>query len=187
MIPCTPNGELARELRLIVEQEQRDGIKLKIIETGGRTIKSQVQKSNPRATPGCSYGDCVACQEGRGKGGECRKSNVQYCMCCKLCPEEDPTVYIGETARNLYTRSKEHFKNYKSKKKDNFILKHQVEKHEGMPANFSASVTNKFRDCLSRQVSEAVTIRRCGEKVLNSKSEWHQPALFRVQSEIIRC
>ena len=63
----------------------------------------------------------------RGKGGECRKSNVQYCMCCKLCPAEDPTIYIGETARNLYTRSKEHFKNYKSQNNDSFILKDRVE------------------------------------------------------------
>ena len=186
MIPSTPNGELARELRLIVEQEQREGIKLKIVETGGRTIKSQVQKSNPTATPGCSNGDCVACSEGKGKGGNCRKSNVQYCMCCKMCTEEDPTIYIGETARNLYTRTKEHIKNYKSNKGDSFILNHQVEKHGSLPADFSASVTNRFRDCLSRQVSEDVTIRRSGPNVLNSKSEWHQPALFRVQSEIVR-
>ena len=128
----------------------------------------------------------MACKESRGQGGDCRKSNVQYCMCCKLCPAEDPTVYIGETARNIYTRGKEHFNNYKSKKSDSFILKHQIEKHDGQDADFSASVTNKFRDCLSRQVSEAVTIRRSGDRVLNSKSEWHQPALFRVQSEIIR-
>ena len=103
-----------------------------------------------------------------------------------MCPKEDPTVYIGETARNLYTRGKEHIKNYKSKQKDSFIYKHQEDKHEGQPAEFDAKVTNQFRDCLSRQVSEAVEIRRSGPNVLNSKSEWHQPALFRVQSEIIR-
>ena len=105
-------------------------------------------------------------------------------MCCKLCPKEDPTIYIGETARNLFTRTKEHISNYKYKKEDSFILNHQVEKHASLPAEFS--VTDRFRDCLSRQVSEAVTIRRSGPNVLNSKSEWHQPASFRVQSEIVR-
>ena len=42
------------------------------------------------------------------------------------------------------------------------------------------------RDCLTRQVREAVLIRRSQVQVLNSKSEWHQPALFRVQQEIER-
>ena len=56
----------------------------------------------------------------------------------------------------------------------------------GAEADFKASVTHSFRDCLSRQVSEAVYIRRSEKPVLNSKSEWHQPALFRVQSEILR-
>ena len=83
MVPCTPNGELARELRLIVEQEQREGIKLKIVETGGRTIKSQVQRSNPTETPGCNYLDCVPCKEGRGQGGSCTKSNVHCWMSCE--------------------------------------------------------------------------------------------------------
>ena len=107
-------------------------------------------------------------------------------MLCKLCPESEPTEYIGETARNLYTRCKEHIKKSKSKKsEDSFVRKHQVEKHSGADPQFSAKVRNNYRDCLSRQVGEAVAIRRSGGKLLNSKSEWHQPPLFRVQSEII--
>ena len=108
-------------------------------------------------------------------------------MLCKLCPESNPTEYIGETAQNLYTRCKEHIQKSKSKKKskDSFIRKHQLEKHAGAEAQFSAKVKNTYRDCLSRQVGEAVAIRRSGRELLNSKSEWHQPPLFRVQSEIV--
>ena len=91
MIPCTPNGELARELRLIVEQEQREGIKLKIIETGGRTIKSQIQKSNPTATPGCSNGDCVACSGGRGAIVE---SPMFSTVCAASCALKKTPQYI---------------------------------------------------------------------------------------------
>ena len=59
-------------------------------------------------------------------------------------------------------------------------------KHHDRPAMFNAKVTGTFKDCLSRQVSEGVEIRRSNKIVLNTKSEWHQPALWRVQREILR-
>ena len=49
-----------------------------------------------------------------------------------------------------------------------------------------AGVTVCTRDCLSRQVREAVLFRRSNHNVLNSKSGWHQPVLYRVQQEIVR-
>ena len=163
-------------------------MKYKIVESGGRTLKSKLQKSNPTATPGCDNADCLACAGGRGKGGPCMKSNVQYELECELCPDTDKCVYIGESSRNLYTRAKEHIGKYKSRKRshDSFIKKHQEEKHQGRQAQFKAKTTGVFRDCLSRQVSEGVYIRRSDKTVLNSKSEWHQPPLWRVQNKIIR-
>ena len=100
----------------------------------------------------------------------------------------DGCIYIGESSRNLYTRSKEHIAKYESKKqnKDSFIKKHQIEVHNDRPAKFNAKVTGMFTECLSRQISEGVEIRRSNKNVLNSKSEWHQPALWRVHSEIVR-
>ena len=73
------------------------------METGGVTIKSGLQKSNSFATPGCADISCVLCKGGRGMGGNCRKSNIQYSMECGLCPDENPTEYIG---------AGEHFRNY---------------------------------------------------------------------------
>ena len=105
-----------------------------------------------------------------------------------LCPVDNPTIYVGETARNLYTRAKEHLDTYRYRvrggKKESFILKHQVEKHDCREPNFTAKVTKTFTDCLTRQVSESIFIRRTEEDILNSKSEWHQPSLFRVQQEV---
>ena len=103
-----------------------------------------------------------------------------------MCPEDKPTMYTGETSRNLFTRAAEHYSNYRGAKDDCFILKHQNEVHGGAEARFNAKVTHSFRDCLTRQVSEAVHIRRSNIEVLNSKSEWHQPALYTVRSEIVR-
>ena len=173
-------------LREVEAAEAEPGLRFKILESGGTRIKNIVQVSNPTASPLCQSGDCLAC---RGGGvGLCRKSNVQYQMDCNLCPEDKKWSYIGETARNLYSRSKEHVKNYEKKKKEgeSFMGRHSDEKHHGVEANFSARVTGMFRDCLSRQVSEGVSIRRCKNEVLNSKAEWHQPALWRVRSEITK-
>ena len=58
-------------------------------------------------------------------------------------------------------------------KQDSFLQKHQQEKHQGRPAVFTAKVTGKFQDCLSRQVAEGVEIRRCTAYLMNTKSEWH--------------
>ena len=116
------------------------------------------------------------------------KSNVTYEMECRLCPEGDKCVYVGETSRNLFTRANEHMEKYRSTKRnpDSFIKKHQLDCHHDLPADFKAMVTGSYKDCLSRQVSEAVQIRRSNGNVLNSKSEWHQPPLWQVQSEILR-
>ena len=56
-------------------------------------------------------------------------------------------------------------------------MKHQLECHNSQPAAFTAKVTGEYRDCLTRQVAEGVAIRWC-------KSEWHQPSLWRVRSEL---
>ena len=172
-------------MRKAAEETERDGIKFTFIEMGGRTIKRELQRSNPTATPGCSKPDCACCKVERGKGGQCHRNNVNYKVTCKLCPEGREAVYIGETARNLYFRMKEH---NSSKGEGSFISRHIEEAHRGREGNFEARVTKTNKDCLSRQVREGVQISQQGHKnpLMNSKSEWHQPSLYRIQSEIVR-
>ena len=62
----------------------------------------------------------------------------------------------------------------------------QVKEHQGREGQYTAKVTANIRDCLTRQVREAVEIRRCEVLVLNGKTEWHQPALCQIQNEIYR-
>ena len=66
------------------------------------------------------------------------------------------------------------------------MLKHQDSAHHGEDGDYRAKVTANTRDCLTRQVKEAVMIRRIRVQILNGKTEWHQPALYRVQNEIER-
>ena len=186
IIPPTPNSELLNMLREAAKQGALPGLEFKIVESGGRTIKSSIQISNPTASPWCQGGDCVACKAGGGSGGPCRKSNVVYKYSCQICPEESRAVYTGETARNLYTRGREHSRNYLKKESESFIRRHQQEKHVGLEPDFKAEVVYSFRDSMSRQVAEGVCIRRCQTDILNNKAEWHQPSLWRVRSELTR-
>ena len=178
------NSELANLLREVAVRENEAGVNFMILETGGRAVQSVLQKSNPTATPGCTDNECVACRGGRGEGGNCRLSNINYEFECQLCPDDRKSKYLGETARNLFARGKEHEGRYRNGGKKSFMQKHQRKEHRGMAGSFTAKVTSSYRDCLTRQVREAVDIRRCKVPVMNSKSEWHQPALWRVQNEI---
>ena len=182
--PPTPNGELARALRQIAEKEAEAGVLFKIIETGGTTMKTSIQKSNPTATAGCEDEQCIACKAGRGEGGNCRSCSINYQVDCQLCPADKRSRYIGESARNLFSRGKEHLGRYRNRDKKSFMQKHQSRKHPGLAGDYTAKVTGSSRDCLTRQVREAVLIRRSEVPVLNSKTEWHQPALWQIRNEL---
>jgi hypothetical protein len=164
-VPSTPNSELFNILKEIADKEAEPGLKFKILEKGGRTVKKSIQSPKPTATGGCGSQDCVACRGGT-QNSLCRKSNMQY------------------KYRNLYSRGKEHENNYRKDSPQSFMIKHQTEKHYGEAANFTAKVTVCFKDSFSRQISEGVYIRRSNCEVLNSKAEWHQPALWRVRNEL---
>ena len=73
---------------------------------------------------------------------------------------------------------------FESRKTDSFMLKHQTNNRPGPPIDFQAKVIGTFNDCLSRQVAEGVEIRRCEYQVMNAKTEWHQPALWKIRSEV---
>ena len=183
-VPATPRGELATRMRRIAEKEKKDGIHFNIVEMSGRTLKSELQKSNPTATPGCDKEDCLPCSNGRGKGGKCHASNVNYMIECLECPEQERPVYHGETSKNLYTRASQHV-NMRSQE-ESFMRKHEIEAHEGKTVNFGAKVTHTNRDCMSRQIREGVGIRRSMHPVMNSKTEWFQPPIYRVVNDMIR-
>ena len=67
-----------------------------------------------------------------------------------------------------------------------FVIRHTEQCHKGMEADFRARVTSQNRDSLSRQVREGVLIRRETRELMNSKSEWFQPPIYRIRNEIVR-
>ena len=65
MVPPTPNIKILIMLQEVSKKETYDGLKIKIIETGGKTFKREVQQKNPTETRGCSSGHCLACKDGK--------------------------------------------------------------------------------------------------------------------------
>ena len=189
-VPTTPGGTLMKMMRQVAQKEAKEGILFRILEVGGKTLKSELQRSNPTATPGCENGDCLGCAIERGRGGKCHRNNVNYEVECQLCPEGNRPVYIGETSRNLYTRGKEHMdgehRREAEDREPNWVKKHMEEHHAGMMSKFAARVVHTNKDSLSRQVREGVMIRRESRYMMNTRSEWFQPPIYRIQSELVR-
>ena len=57
---------------------------------------------------------------------------------------------------------------------------------EGQERDFRVRDTHTNKDSLTRQIREGVMIRRSDRRVINTKSEWFQPPLFIVMSEMVR-
>ena len=142
----------------------------------------------------CGRPDCRTCtQETRGeKLPPCTKRNVLYENICVRCnpdvggdekkdkgwspPTTKPSIYVGETAKSLYERGKEHWDSFRSKTEDSHILKHHQLHHGGVgDPQFHLRPVRFHNTALTRQLHEAVRIQRWGEDiVLNSKGEYNR-------------
>ena len=93
-------------------------------------------------------------------------------------------MYIGETARNAFTRGREHWKGIVEKSEDIVFHVHGVEEHRGrvQVRDFEIKVTGVYGgDATKRQVAEAVVIQQAqGEGLLNRQDEWRQVKLSRI-------
>ena len=193
IVPATPGSELAEKMRAVCEAEAIPGLRFKVVERGGVTIKRQLQKSNPTASNTCGRSNCGPWEQPGGMNGTklCHKPNVVYEYTCQF-PGCD-AVYVGETSKNLFTRDSQHQYNYLGGPNSNtklqeksFIFQHQTSKHQGQEANFKRKVLRSYKDCLSRQASEGIFISHINGEILNNKSEFHQPAIVTIRREINR-
>ena len=153
------------------------GFRVKVIERNGRSLGSKFPLNTLWAGAKCGRVECITCEQ----GGEeelppCTKSNLVYENICTRCnpgatgkrEQENlrvdiPTVYIGETSRSIFERSKEHWEGAEKGSEKNHMIKHQKLEHNGEPdPHFHMKVKGFFKTALARQVAEAVQIRRRG-------------------------
>ena len=91
-------------------------------------------------------------------------------------------IYIGETSRTLHQRANEHYRDAKDFSEKSQILKHwmsSIDEEKEAP-NFIFRILGTFRDCLSRQVNEAIRIHYSKDFLLNSKNEYAANCLTRL-------
>ena len=104
----------------------------------------------------------------------------------KEAKKEIPSLYVGETSRSIYERSREHWSDWRRKEDKSHIAKHQEQAHEGArEPEFIMKVVKSYRSALSRQIGEAVRIRRRGGdgRILNSKAEYSRCRIPRLVVE----
>ena len=172
-IPCTPGSLLAKELREVEARGADDrGWRVKIVEMGGNTLRSQTCKSNPWNGQSCGRPNCFPCQADRG--GDCRRRNVGYSITCQDCK----AIYQGETSRSMFSRGEEHQKALNLKSKESVLWTHCTTDHEGHVPQFRMKATGYFSDPLTRQIEEAVRIFHT-KHPMNRKGEWKKTAIPR--------
>ena len=175
-VPATPEGKLKRMYEEIV---RGSGIRMKVVEKTGRTLKSQLQTSDPFRDPDCGREDCLVCTT-FGQGN-CNTESVTYRIDCGSgdCEKD---VYKGESAYNAYTRGGEHMGRLTARDENNSPLwRHCVDQHGGEMQTFLMSVTGTYRnDAMLRQVTEAVQINNMDvDRRMNDRAEWNMTRIPR--------
>ena len=91
--------------------------------------------------------------------------------------------YVGETCRSLYERAREHMNDLQQLKPESHMLKHVVDKHEGMDIE---KVKFGVRSAFERQLLESVIIQqeRESHSLLNSRAEYNRCAVPRLSTKI---
>ena len=120
----------------------------------------------------------VCRQDGKGP---CTTHGVTYEIECQGCKDK----YVGETARNAYTRGIEHAEGLKSKSEKSALRRHCIEKHEMEQQEFKMSVTGMYGiNTMVRQIAESVRINRVAKRsLINTKNEWNYVKLSRALIE----
>ena len=174
-LDATPNEELANMCKEVFKSQ---GLKVKVIERTGTTIKKTLVKSNPFKKNGCHQTTCKICST--GSEINCKTRETVYKISCEGVDENNEPCqdihYIGETSRSIGERFKEHVGLVESKndkvRKTSFFYDHIREKHNSENPLIGVEILARcpFNASL-RQTLEAVTIRE-EDPILNRKQEW---------------
>ena len=187
------------------------GRRTKMVEMGGTKLGQLLSNSDPWSGGACERMDCYTChQGGSDRLEDCFRRNILYESRCVVCTEEqerkaeeeneragsskskakkgvdymEKGVYVGESSRSLYERTREHLADANSDAPDSHMNKHWKDCHAEMQErpNFRFKIVKSFKDSLSRQVAESVRIDLRGE-VVNSKTVYSRNRLPRLEIE----
>ena len=186
----TPHGELARRVKeLLLRLEPSMGFKLRVVERTGRSIKSLLSQSSCSNGSICGRSSCITCNQDCEDVPNCTKTSIVYENVCTECNPGAtskgelgevkmgaPSLYVGETSRSIEERAQEHWGAARRKEEKSHMQKHQIMEHDGAAPKFIFKLVSSHKTALSRQVKEAVRIRRRGgaNNILNSRAEFNR-------------
>ena len=196
----TPRGELAGKMReQLARLEPTLGFKIKVVERTGRSIQSMFSQTNLWGDTLCGREPCVTCyQEGEDKP-DCTRVGVVYESICTKCnpsalkkgelrsqESAAPSLYVGESSRSIQERAREHWDAAIKKEEKSHMTRHQGLVHPGEQPEFTFKLVSTHKTALSRQIREAVRIRRRGgaASILNSRSEFNRCHIPRLVVEV---
>ena len=140
--PATPNGELARSISQVLQEEgQRVGMKLRVVETGGVSLAKQLVRADLRAGEPCGRPGCVLDKLSGGAGGPHNIPSALYQGTCNLCESRNVQAeYWGESGWSGYHRTLQHKESVEKKDLQNAFAKHLFNEHpedQGDISNFN--------------------------------------------------
>ena len=179
-VQSTPGGVLRNAIEKVVCDS---GLKVRVVEKGGRKVQSLLMKTDVSETIQCGRPECVICLSG-GKG-PCNREGVCYSITCLKCLDVGKkTQMFGETGRTGRIRCGEHWKALVDKKNSN-LWEHCLSVHGGEEVAFRFDVVSSHTgDPLGRQLTEAMNIQMaamCDGYSLNDKGEWVRPAGLEIE------
>ena len=208
-IPSTRGGVLLKLMQENEERlAPITQFRIRYLEAGGRKLGEFFSTDLGRGLH-CGRQECHCCNTGGENRPNCKSQSILYESVCELCKDEDTTsteessnheggmksgkecgkvdsrrgVYYGETSRSLHERSQEHLKDAERFDPASHMIKHWMVDHPAqkeLPL-FKFSVIRKFKDCLSRQVAEALRIMSTKDRILNSKNEYLDNCIPRIR------
>ena len=200
----TKHGLLAKRLQ---EVEKRlagtTSFRVRVTEMAGMALSRLLPSTNPWGQSDCGRVDCVICSQDDENKQDCKRRNVLYESSCTVCRvETDATkeagkmmncfqkdgkgLYIGESSRSLYERSKEHLRDRNDRQDDSHQVKHWLTDHPDLssPPKFKFKLVSSFTDPLTRQIAESVRIELAGSNILNSKAEYSRCRIPRLKIDL---
>ena len=200
-VPSTRGGILIKSLK---EDEDKmaemTGFRVKYQEASGSVLVNSFDKDLGKGLH-CGRKPCPPC-DSSDKRENCRSRNIVYESKCRVCNPESSQVedadnqssrnsipregiYIVETSRSLHERAIEHVRDAESFSVKSHIIKHWMNTHADLPSppRMMFSITARYRDCLTRQIGEALRINNTVDNILNSKSEYRNNTIGRLTIE----
>ncbi|EYC29522.1 hypothetical protein Y032_0006g3016 [Ancylostoma ceylanicum] len=161
---CLPfiSDEVSTAIRQCLRRSALNNI-VSVVEIPPGNLKRQLVR-NRMYDRFCITPNCVVCPT--GKPGNCMCSGVIYLITCISCGEE----YIGETARPLCARIREHLDGKQRSRESTPLGNHRRVQHDGANFDVNVKILAQEPETSARKTLEALWIQAKNPK-MNRKEE----------------